>query len=289
MSTNYRRFNNSTSENYNNNTKLENGNLSWDDSNGLRLHDGTTLGGNPVIGIHERWDTLSQVTSVNPNNGTFAIIGDQTAQGWAQAGQILYYERDIDENPQTITDKSYDSGNDLTVFTVNNGYHNNYSPKNGEYIYRNVHPTNINQLAEGDGIDLSLNNKRVTVSQRFFGQSSVQLNDYTLANGVQLNTLEGSLIVVTQDPNYTNGTPGEQHNLTLPFDFMQSPYWSPDARLTPGTRVTVINQSQFNLNVSGWPAPGWTVPQFGSVELIYYYEADYGGNLWWVTSAFSWP
>lgn len=292
MSTNYRRFNNSTSENYNNNTKLENGNLTWDTDNGLRLHDGQRPGGNPVIGIHDRWNTQAQITGVSSNgNGTFIVAqGDQTGQGWAQLGRVFYFERDIDENQQTITACSYDSGNNITLFTVNGGSFNGYTPVGGEYIYQTVQPLPISQLAEGPGISLSRNNERITITPRFFGQDTQYLSEYTLNNGLQMNTLPATLITVYQDPGYTTGTPGETHTLTLPFDYMQNPYWNPEANLCVGTRVTIINDTPFNLNVTGWPGPGFTVGPYGcTIDLVYRNNPDFGGNLWHVVGAFSWP
>lgn len=44
----FKRFNTSGSNNYNSNYVGQNGELTWDDSNGLRLHDGNTSGGNAV-------------------------------------------------------------------------------------------------------------------------------------------------------------------------------------------------------------------------------------------------
>lgn len=291
MSTNYRRFTNSTSENYNNNTKLENGNLTWDTDNGLRLHDGQRPGGNPVIGIHDRWNTQAQITGVSSNgNGTFIVAqGDQTGQGWAQLGRVFYFERDIDENQQTITSCSYDSGNNITLFTVNGGSFNGYTPVGGEYIYQTVQPLPISQLAEGPGISLNRNNERIIVDQRFFGQSIQYLSEYTLTNGLQINNIEKSLISVFLDPNYTTWTSGDTHVLTLPFDGMQNPYWNPDASLSVGTRVTVINHTEVNLEVTGWPGPGFTVQPYGStVDLVYLYNPFFGGNLWHVVGSFTW-
>ena len=292
MSTNYRRFNNSTTVDYNNNTSLANGNLSWDDSNGLRLHDGETKGGKPVIGVHERWNTVAQVSNIGGSGGgTFYVAsGDQTTQGWAQVGQTFYFERDINENPQTITACSYDGNLNVTVVTVNSGYFNGYNPTNGETIYQTVHPTTINQLAEGPGIRLDLNSQRLTVTPRFFGQHREYLTESTLNTGIQINNLPASLITCEVDPSYTTGTLGETHTITLPFDGMQNQYWSPDADLCVGTRITVINNSQFNVDVTGWPGPGWTLLPFGSsVDMVYQYNAEYGGNLWSVVGAFTWP
>lgn len=293
MSTNYRRFNGSTSENYRSDTKLSNGNLSWDSDNGLRLHDGETPRGNPIIGVHERWNTVAQVSNIGGTGGGsfYVASGDQTAQGWAQVGQIFYFERDINENPQTITSCSYDGNNNVTVITVNSGYFNGYNPTNGETIYQTVHPTSINQLAEGPGITLDLNSQRVTVMPRFFGQSRQYLTESTLNNGIQLNSLPASLITMEVDPGYTTYTPGgETHTVTLPFDGMQSTYWSPDADLCVGTRVTVVNNSPVIVSVTGWPGPGWDLnPDGSSVDMVYQYNPNYGGNIWTVVGTFSWP
>lgn len=292
MSTNYRRFNGSTSENYRSDTKLANGNLSWDDTNGLRLHDGETPRGNPIIGVHERLDTQGgNITNVNSlGNGTFVIAtGDWTGYSWAQLGQVIYFERDISENPQTITSTTFNGGDNVTAFTVNGGSFNGYTPNNGEYIYQTIRATPINQLAEGPGIALEKDGQRITITPRFFGQDTQYLSEYTLNNGLQMNTLPATLITVYQDPGYTTGTMGETHTLTLPFDGMQNPYWNPEANLCVGTRVTIINDTQFNLEVTGWPGPGFTLQPYGStVDLVYRNNPDFGGNLWHVVGSFSW-
>jgi hypothetical protein len=55
-----------------------------------------------------------------------------------------------------------------------------------------------------------------------------------------------------------------------------------------GTRITVINFYSGTVNLGGWPAPGYSMNQGDSIDLVYYYSEDYGGNLWWVVSSFNW-
>lgn len=46
----FKRFNTSENDNYNSSDAFPEGTLTWDPSNGLRLHDGSTGGGNTVGG-----------------------------------------------------------------------------------------------------------------------------------------------------------------------------------------------------------------------------------------------
>ena len=55
----YKRFNTSTSNDYNVNATHSNGTLVWNDNFGIRLHDGETPGGDPLLSLHNWNDPFS--------------------------------------------------------------------------------------------------------------------------------------------------------------------------------------------------------------------------------------
>jgi hypothetical protein len=89
------------------------------------------------------------------------------------------------------------------------------------------------------------------------------------------------VIEILPEIGYT--VPGETHNVYLPFQFMET---NPNIPL--GTRITVISRYNGTVNVGGWPSPGFPLLEYGSVDMVYYYDTEYGGNLWWVTGSFNW-
>lgn len=287
MSTNYRKFANSTTRDFDNEIKLEQGNLSWDTNNGLCLHDGVQPGGHPIMAVREYQDVYGTISLVNLNNGTFGIPGDVSNQWFTQTGRVIYFTRDMNENPYTIVDRSYDNITDKTIITVQGS---GYDYANGDSFALTKQFGIVNQLVEGGGIALQRNDGKLQVSTRFPGQERIWLNESTLNSGIIKQNITNTLISFEVDPNYTTGTPGETHNLTLPFDGMgMDSNWHPDSSLAVGTRVSFVNVSPFTINVSGWPAPGWDIAPYASADFIYYYDADYGGNIWRVISSFVWP
>jgi hypothetical protein len=89
------------------------------------------------------------------------------------------------------------------------------------------------------------------------------------------------VIEILPEIGYT--TTGETHNVYLPFQFME---FNPNIPL--GTRITVISKYNGTVEVGGWPAPGFPLIEYGSVDMVYCYDTNYGGNLWWVTNSFVW-
>lgn len=109
------------------------------------------------------------------------------------------------------------------------------------------------------------------------GQQTVYVNSTSTLTDINLLWLEGSVIVISPEAGYT--TTGETHNIYLPFS---------TSGIALGTRITVISQYNGTVNVGGWPGPGYTLAQYTSIELVYYYDPTDTGSYWWVTNSFSW-
>jgi hypothetical protein len=113
------------------------------------------------------------------------------------------------------------------------------------------------------------------------GQQTVYVNTASTTTSINLTELTGSVIIIQPEAGYT--TTGETHDVYIPFQFME---FNPSIPL--GTRITVINLYSGTVNFGGWPGPGYSMNQSDSIDLVYYYDENYGGNLWWITNTFSW-
>ena len=76
----FKRFSSGNTDYYRSNYVGANGELTWDDSNGLRLHDGSASGGNPVISVNvDGTITLPTVTSYDGDRNT--LLGPTIKMG----------------------------------------------------------------------------------------------------------------------------------------------------------------------------------------------------------------
>jgi hypothetical protein len=50
----------------------------------------------------------------------------------------------------------------------------------------------------------------------------------------------------------------------------------------------VINQHDGIVEVNGWPAPGWPMGAYSSIDLVYHFQPGYDGNMWRITNSFLW-
>ncbi len=105
---------------------------------------------------------------------------------------------------------------------------------------------------------------------------TVNVNAVSTVTNIELTALTGTVIVIRAEEGYT--ATGEYHNILLPT--------TEDIAL--GTRITVINQYNGTAAVSGWPGPGYELLAYQSIDLVYYYDPELPGNLWWVVGSFSW-
>lgn len=75
----FKRFSSGNTDNFSSGYVGENGELTWDSTNGLRLHDSTAEGGIPVRGADSNWtDPNSSVWNIRTYNGGFAGNYDGT-------------------------------------------------------------------------------------------------------------------------------------------------------------------------------------------------------------------
>jgi hypothetical protein len=111
------------------------------------------------------------------------------------------------------------------------------------------------------------------------GQQTVYLNTASTATSIDLTDITVPLFFITTEAGYLTG--GQTHYITLPFGF--------EAVLAVGTKVRFLNRYNGIVEVSGWPGfGGYQMAAGATIELIYYYDVDYGGYLWWVTNTFLW-
>ncbi len=285
MSTaNFKRFNTSNSDNYNTSHVYEDGTLVWDDSNGLRLHDGTTPGGDPLLSIHQPDTVRAQVvTTTGPD--TFVVAGNVTDQYWTNImGESIYFNNDELETQYKIVSKSYDSGNNETSIVVTPNF--NSPVLSGTSVYQGVVKTQINRLIEGPGITFDQEGSNLMVMKQYNGQHDVICTNTTVANGIELLTLDCSLIVVRDEVGITTGS---TQSLTLPG--LSGPNYYTFPRIPVGTKITVINSRGADpIELIGWPGPGpFTLAVGDTAELVYVeLQDDEPYNAWWVTNSFSW-
>ena len=272
----YKRFNTSNSNDYNINATHPNGTLVWNDNFGIRLHDGETPGGDPLLSLHNWNDPFGQAVG-NDGSSTIVLTGDQSTNGNLNVGEKFYITGDPSETRHTVTSRNYDGGQDITFVSVTPDF--NVLPQNGTILYYTISKSNINQVQAGDGINLVNEGSKLIVEKAYKGQDQYLLTALSLIDGITLTELESSVILVTKDPAYTTFTPAEQHNITLPFG---------TDLIAVGTKITVINSSECALNVSGWFGPGYTIAPFASLELVYILDITADAKQWWVTSYFFW-
>jgi hypothetical protein len=83
----FKRFNASENDNYNSSDAYPEGTLTWDPSNGLRIHDGNTSGGNTIgAGFSGDYNDLSSKPFIP------ATLTDLISSGGSNAGQFLRYD-----------------------------------------------------------------------------------------------------------------------------------------------------------------------------------------------------
>jgi Collagen triple helix repeat (20 copies) len=113
------------------------------------------------------------------------------------------------------------------------------------------------------------------------GQQTVYVNTASTVTSIMLTELTGSLIMMYPDTGYT--TVGVTHYVTLPY---QNMFTNPNIPL--GTKINIVNLYNGSVAVTAWDGPGYTMAPFENIELVYYYDPGYPGNIWWVTNSFSW-
>jgi hypothetical protein len=116
------------------------------------------------------------------------------------------------------------------------------------------------------------------------GQQTVLVNAASTGTAIELTELTGTVIWVDAEPGYS--VPSETHYLVLPY---QDNPVNPNIPL--GTRITVINNYSGTVAVRGWPGGPFSEYQMAngeSIDLVYHYTFNYGGNLWWITNTFNW-
>ena len=116
------------------------------------------------------------------------------------------------------------------------------------------------------------------------GQQTVLVNAASTGTAIELTELIGTVIWVDAEPSYN--VPSETHYLVLPY---QDNPVNPNIPL--GTRITVINNYSGTVAVRGWPGGPFSEYQMAngeSIDLVYHYNFNYGGNLWWITNTFNW-
>lgn len=278
---NFRRFNTSNSADYNSNATYEEGTLTWDNSNGLRVHDGETAGGDPLLSVHSPNNIQSPVVDTDGIN-SFAVPGNVTNSGWAYVGnETLYFTNDQYETGYVVTAASYDSGSDTTTINVAPNF--NIAPiPNSSSVYTYVQKSDVRRLIAGDGIELSENDPRwITVQKSFAGVQTIVLTDTTVTEGISA-AIQSASIFIEADAGLT--APGPQY-LALPVG---------DLTIPAGTAISIINDTSIQVDLDGWGmGPGGSFPLSAgmTVNLVL---RDNGIEImgprytWWIISVFSW-
>lgn len=273
----FKRFNTSNSRDYNNNDTYNNGELTWNDNVGLRLHDGYTPGGDPLLSVHNWTDYIATaIGQAGPN--TIVFNGDVT--GSFYVGFKFYLVGDSSETQYTVDSRTYDSGSGVTFVVTTSNF--NITPRNGTIVYRTINKDNINQLAAGDGVTLEQSNKKLTVKKQYSGQETINVTEQTTIDGITKTEITSSFIVVRNDSSWSGTT---DQFLQLPYGF--------DQDIPLGTQITVYNAYTGNLLVAGWaggPGGAFTLASGANLNLTYI-EYDYGAGperQWWATGTFAW-
>ena len=128
---NFKKFNSSDQGRYNTNYVGREGEVTWDTENGLRLHDGSTEGGNPISG-NPFDQNLNQYNSVTFNTVTASQLtyptdqlGAPTANGNRSAGTkiVLWPEMNVEGHTDyAIGMDAYTQWYSIPAISVDNHY-----------------------------------------------------------------------------------------------------------------------------------------------------------------------
>jgi hypothetical protein len=108
------------------------------------------------------------------------------------------------------------------------------------------------------------------------GQMTVYVNTATNIDPIAIFTLTGTVLLITPEPGYTNT---DSQAIILPVQTDTIPL---------GTKITIMNWYMGTTYITGWDGPAYAMGNYESIDLVYYYDPDYPGNFWWITSSFSW-
>ena len=138
-----KRFNTSNSRDYDYDNAHPDGTLIWNSEQGLRLHDGETPGGDPIIGIHNWTDYIATAVGQDGPN-TIVFANDLTNMWELSPGNKFYLVGDNTETQYTISSRTYDSGGNVTFVVATSNF--NYTPILGTIVYRTILKDSVNQL-----------------------------------------------------------------------------------------------------------------------------------------------
>jgi hypothetical protein len=108
------------------------------------------------------------------------------------------------------------------------------------------------------------------------GQQTVYINAGSTTVPIEITGLTGSVIVIAPEAGYT--TPSETHTIELPIE----------DSIPRGTKITIINNYSGIVTIEGWPAPGFQMGAFATMDLVYIQDDEYPNGYWWVTNSFVW-
>lgn len=139
----FKRFSSGNTDYYRSNYVGANGELTWDDSNGLRLHDGSASGGNPVLSVNPD-GTITFPTTINapvgltkqsfgmgnlfawqdgdtwtiatgdPSTGQFGLTGIGISPG-IESNTAIYLPRDFTANVNPLAISNFDSMGNVVI------------------------------------------------------------------------------------------------------------------------------------------------------------------------------
>jgi hypothetical protein len=108
------------------------------------------------------------------------------------------------------------------------------------------------------------------------GQQTIYVNAESTTVPIDVSPFDGIVVLLLPEAGYT--TTGATHIVNLLIS----------DSIPLGTRITLINRYDGIVEVNGWDAPGWQMASYSSVDLIYHFDPDYNGNMWWITNNFFW-
>jgi hypothetical protein len=232
-----------------------------------------------LLSVHfPDYEIIQVVATTGPD--TFTVASDVTDAAWTNImGTSIYFNDDELETQYKVVSKSYDSGNDETTITVTPDF--NSPVLAGTSVYQGVVKDPINRLIKGPGIEFDQEGSNLMVMKAYSGQQDIVCTDTTVAEGIELLTLDCSLIIVRDDFAITTGS---TQSLTLPGS-----NGAVFPRIPVGTKINVINLRNDPIDLYGWGGPPNTVSPGTTVELVYVEFQDEGPyNQWWVTNLFFW-
>jgi hypothetical protein len=283
---------NTSSIYYDSNSVLGAGTLTINNSNELRIHDGNTIGGNPipffnngklqlpaggdiidsagetVLGFAASYS--SGYTVLSSNEGGITVTGDVT--GVFTAGQVLKFSTLV-EDEYTAGAVAFDSGNNWTTINLVEGLG---GPVDGDAIYFEKY--NVSEIYPGEGASFTLMNNVLTIAalpQRLLNGSK------QLALGT-----DGRIsLPVAAVPSSSAGQPGDLAGMVA-FDGTHIYYCTQDYVGDSITAYTGVNEDHFDFGASygfnkiATDITGWTlsVPgQSASVTVTYVDQGFNGG------------